>query len=284
MASANDPKTWATFDQANRVYSQCKGYSGLGFVFSKDDPFIGLDWDNIRDPVTGIIDETILSEEILPIGSYAEISPSCNGVHVIGIGSVPGDRRKGGNREMYDSGRYFTMTGWHIEGAPLTVEKVSQETLNRIYTKIAGNNIPPPARSSPNTPQPFQKLSLADEEVLLQCLLAKNSDKFRALYERGDLSGYGSQSEADLALCAILAFYTSDTAQIDRIFRQSRLYRPKWDESRGSMSYGARTILEATTGSLSFGDLFRNTLQRRGWKLSQRIKFVEDSEEDLWKK
>src|SRR5208283_5003623 len=129
-ASTTDPKTWTTYDEAYRLITRSKGYNGLGFVFSTDDPYIGLDWDDIRDPVTGVIDEKILSEEILPLGSYAEVSPSGTGVHVIGKGSVPGDRNKSGNREMYDSDRFFTMTGMHIEGTPLTVEKVPQDALN----------------------------------------------------------------------------------------------------------------------------------------------------------
>jgi hypothetical protein len=45
--------------------------------------------------------------------------------------------------------------------------------------------------------------------------------------------GLPSQSEADLALFGLLAFYTSDAAQLDRLFRQSALYREKWDEWHG---------------------------------------------------
>jgi primase-polymerase (primpol)-like protein len=65
----------------------------------------------------------------------------------------------------------------------------------------------------------------------------------------GDISGYESQSEADLALCRHLAFWTAkDPEQMDRLFRRSRLMRPKWDERHGRDTYGAITIRKATEG------------------------------------
>ena len=52
----------------------------------------------------------------------------------------------------------------------------------------------------------------------------KNGDKFKKLYDDGDITGYGSQSEADAALCALIAFRTGpDPAAIDEIFRSSAL-------------------------------------------------------------
>ena len=59
----------------------------------------------------------------------------------------------------------------------------------------------------------------------------KNGQKFRKLYADGDISGYGSQSEADCALCAMIAFRTgTDPEMIDRVFRSSALYREKWEQ------------------------------------------------------
>jgi putative DNA primase/helicase len=42
-----------------------------------------------------------------------------------------------------------------------------------------------------------------------------------------------------------LAYYTKDAQQIDRIFRQSKLMRNKWDQLHGSETYGAITIAKA---------------------------------------
>ena len=66
-------------------------------------------------------------------------------------------------------------------------------------------------------------------EVIRKALSASNGERFSRLWY-GDTSGYGSHSEADLALCGMLAFWTGgDAARIDTLFRQSGLYREKWD-------------------------------------------------------
>ena len=70
----------------------------------------------------------------------------------------------------------------------------------------------------------------------------KNGKKIKKLWE-GDISDYKSQSEADLALCNYLAFYTDKKPQaINDAFICSGLYREKWDEARGAKTYGQLTI------------------------------------------
>jgi putative DNA primase/helicase len=69
---------------------------------------------------------------------------------------------------------------------------------------------------------------------------------FWALYQGDWTRLYGSQSEADLALVGLLAdFIGNNPEQIDRIFRKSKLYRDKWDELRGDLTYGEMTINKA---------------------------------------
>ena len=103
-------------------------------------------------------------------------------------------------------------------------------------------------------PPPRRALSDANDEVLLgRARAAKNGTKFRALFDEGDTSAYGSQSEADLALCMILAFWTNrDAGRMDRLFRRSALFRPKWDQSSGGgETYGERTVRTAVNRSAS---------------------------------
>jgi putative DNA primase/helicase len=80
-----------------------------------------------------------------------------------------------------------------------------------------------------------------DETVLRLALNARNGEKFGRLFA-GDTSGHaGDDSRADLALCGILAFWTQDPEQIDRLFRRSGLYREKWERA----DYRERTIQKA---------------------------------------
>ncbi|MEF8824842.1 MAG: hypothetical protein V5A27_00620, partial [Halapricum sp.] len=94
-------------------------------------------------------------------------------------------------------------------------------------------------------------VEMEDEQLLSKARNAKNGEKFARLW-RGNTSGYESQSEADMALCSLLAFWTGgDHDRIDRLFRESGLMREKWDEvhfSDGS-TYGEKTVERAVAGT-----------------------------------
>ncbi len=113
LASATDPATWATYEQAVEACRRHR-HDGIGFVFSADDPFTGVDLDHCRDPETGEL--APWAAEILAMfpGSYVEASPSGTGVHVITRGVAPHNGKRpyqGGAVEVYSKERYFTVTG-----------------------------------------------------------------------------------------------------------------------------------------------------------------------------
>ena len=241
-ASTADPKTWASFDKTIQHYERRKdrGINGIGFVFSKEDPFIGIDLDDCVNLETKKMD---LQAEayVEKLYSYSEITPSGKGVHTIIKGKIPGTRRRNGNFEMYPQGRFFTVTGNHIEGTPATVESRQQE-IDTLYRDIFGEE-------KPKTQTPISPTQLPDEELLQKAKSAKNGEKFQRLME-GDIADYRSPSEADLALCVLLAFWCKNNPeQIDRLFRQSKLYRKKWDEKHGDKTYGQMTIQTALENS-----------------------------------
>jgi putative DNA primase/helicase len=106
-ASSTDSLTWRSFEEAVRALETGR-YDGLGFVFSSGDPFAGVDLDDCRDPETGALEEW--AEKIVEdFGSYAEVSQSGKGVHIIVKGKAPNKKR--GKVEAYSSERYFAMTG-----------------------------------------------------------------------------------------------------------------------------------------------------------------------------
>ena len=86
---------------------------------------------------------------------------------------------------------------------------------------------------------------LSDDEIVKKALSAANGSAFKALWE-GSTVGYPSHSEADLALCMRLAFWTGrNPVQMDSLFRQSGLMREKWDSARAGITYGKSTIQRA---------------------------------------
>jgi len=95
-----------------------------------------------------------------------------------------------------------------------------------------------------------QPVNLDDDALLQKAFDARNGDAFGRLWS-GDWGDYPSHSEADLALCSHLAFWTGrDAERANRLFRASGLFRPKWDEKHGKETYGEMTIqraIEVTT-------------------------------------
>jgi len=235
QAKSTDPTTWVTFEEACRA---AEFYSGIGFVLG--DGWLGLDADHVRDPETGEWTPGVL-DEITSVQSYAELSPSGTGAHVITYGTKPGDRcrAKGEVWEMYEHGRFFTVTGDHIPGTPTDVLEPAPGSLEAVYEKIGRTKegSAPAERPAPTRQSRPDSIELTDTEIVEKCQNAANAAKFNALW-RGDITGYASHSEADQALCNILVFYTQDPSQLERLIRQSGLCREKWDRT----DYATRTI------------------------------------------
>src|SRR5215211_2420572 len=134
-ASSTNPDTWGGYPEAVRACRK-RGYDGLGFVFTEDDPFCGVDLDGCLDPLTEEIEPsawTIIEE----LDSYTEVSPSGTGVHILVRAALPEGRNRKGRFEAYDRGRYFTVTGRHLAGSPQRIEN-RQEELQCVVRRVFG--------------------------------------------------------------------------------------------------------------------------------------------------
>jgi len=108
--SVTNPSNWMTFNDAVR-YSRATGITGIGFVFSQEHDFVGVDIDHCLDEQRNL---SPLAEEIVEtLGSYAEVSVSGTGLHIICKGALPNGRKKNKDLglEMYSESRFFTVTG-----------------------------------------------------------------------------------------------------------------------------------------------------------------------------
>jgi putative DNA primase/helicase len=269
-ASTNDPTTWSSFEEAQNALNE-GGLNGIGFVFTAEDPYVGIDLDKCRDPETGQV-EPWATQIIADLGSYTEISQSGKGLHIIAKGEPPGKKHKttygAGAVEIYDTGRYFIMTGNHLEATPKDIGDRTAE-LQKVYEKVFGegeptrkrveevqNHEPTAVAKSPTFTPPHRTFHppIDDEGLLSLARSAENGGKFTALFDEGDLSGYESDhSAADFALCSMLSFWTGDDPdRIDRLFRRSALFRPKWDERRPGGTYGSNTISKIVKKGDSF--------------------------------
>ncbi|MEK3719274.1 phage NrS-1 polymerase family protein [Paenibacillus sp. FSL H8-0034] len=224
-------------------------FDGIGFVFKEGGGLTGIDLDKCIDPDTGAI-ESWAEDIIRGMDSYTEFSVSGTGFHIIVKGTIPGKKNRKDKIEMYDSQRFFVVTG-NVFGEPLEVME-RQSDLNKLYTQV----FPEPAkRDYANKPSVIKngedRLNALSDTVILEKLFREpQGAKWRMLYEQGwnEGLGYRSHSEADFAFASKLAFYSSDTEQIRCLFSASALgKRDKW-ESRAD--YQDRVITNAMDGQV----------------------------------
>ncbi len=262
-ASVSKPTTWGTFDSAQAALANGCGYDGVGFVFALGDGLVGIDIDDCIDSDGKM--KPWAQEIIDLLDSYTELSPSATGVHVFLKAVKPGDLCKkkygDGEIEIYSHKRFFTVGGDSFHTPPKPIAE-RQAQLDQLYEIVFGSNGQPesvPTEKSSHLPCKNENLS--DDQIVEMASGAQNGDKFKRLWEgnntlwEGSERLYPSQSEADLALCDMLAFYVGgDSERIDNLFRQSGLIRDKWDRSVGQgETHGERCM------RLAIESVVRNT-------------------------
>lgn len=257
-AKSNDPHSFTTFDVA-AMEAESGGYSGIGIGM-----FHGVCAIDLDDCVTDAGYYTPMAAEIIELmHSYTETSPSGNGVHIL--------FRAEGFR--YDTSRYYIMNHpkgieVYVAGATskyvtVTGERVNEYAYGERSRELAqllerymlrSDSGVSCGRNGVNgvNPQNGTKqeagMEWSDADLLQKAFSCRNGESFRRLWE-GDSSGYPSQSEADMALCRQLAFWTGrDGQRMDALFRRSGLMRPKWDRPQSGSTYGAITICNAIQG------------------------------------
>jgi putative DNA primase/helicase len=251
LASSTDASTWGAFAEAIDACRRNSALAGVGFVFTADDPYCGVDLDNSIDANGNIKPWAI--ELLAKLDSYAEISPSGRGLKVFLKANKPGKRcRKAyedGEVEIYDRDRFFTVTGDFLLRFPCEVN-VRQDQLDAVYSQVfcrdePGTGAAPTAFRGPQ-PSDSGSVLLSDDKIIeLACKRRSSGMKFQALWNGDWNAHFNSASEADSSVVFTLAYFTKDAAQIDRIFRRSQLMRDKWDQKHGSESYGQLTIAKA---------------------------------------
>lgn len=226
-AKSNDPTTWVDYDTALLYADE---YDGVGFFFTP--PYVGIDIDSVN--LEKIDTKTL--EIINTLDSYTEISVSGKGLHIIVRGSLPGGVCRKGTLEMYQEARFFAMTGNILRGCPDEVYDRQQE-LEKIYKKYM------------EQPKIIVDYGIQDKRIVnFNDLLKVKNEKFRKLFS-GKFEEYPSQSEADLAFCSMVAYFTDGNAELmDKAVRESQLYRDKWDKKHGADTYGNLTIKKALDG------------------------------------
>ena len=280
----NNPENMGTYEEAYHfaimhtlicsVPSMNTG--GIGFVFTENDCYCGIDLDDVIDAEGKLTPE---AEDIVALmDTYTEYSLSGKGLHILFKLSQPLDSfgfkithklplGVASRIELYDRNKFFTVSNKPFGEVKPIAERTEQ------CKQLCIKYLTKPAKATVSTPEPTKKSSIADwkynpdnynpnlfspvdtrtrsedlsdSELWQRMFDSQNGADIQALY-RGDISGYGSDhSRADLALCSYLAYWTNgDTSRIDRMFRQSGLMRDKWERK----DYRESTIAKALSQS-----------------------------------
>ena len=245
-AQTNQADTWTDYQT---VCDHLDNFSGIGFVFSEDDPYCGIDLDHCLDAQGKLKDwAKPIVDRIKGVG-YGERSPSGNGIKFWTRATLPPEAKhkvhivKGADAiEAYDRLRYFTVTGrgkGDIGDGQAVIDWLVQEYLSE------------PQRPTHTTGlQTSATENLNAGEVISHIKASRQSAKFNALMA-GNTTEHGSPSDADASLCGVIKFWSQDPTVIDAIFRTSGLMRAKWDERhRGDgATYGQMTIEKVLSGN-----------------------------------
>ena len=240
-ARINDLRTFADFKTTLMTYAM-GGYDGIGIAVGNGIGAFDIDHCFREDGTLNDTAATVLS--IFPT-AYVEKSPSGKGLR--GFFCVPEDfvydktvyyinnRSKG--LEVYMPGatnRFVTVTGDVYRTGEIPNDETAMTTLLDSLMKRS--------KQVQNT-QLRHHSYLNDDAVIAHAEEASNSDKFKRLFAGDWEDLYDSQSDADMALLSILAFWCGcDEEQMDRIFRTSGLMRDKWDRQQAGTTYGAISI------------------------------------------
>lgn len=247
MAQSNNPQTWTDF---NTAVAASLDYAGIGFMFSGSG-YVAIDIDDrpgeLESFQRGDCDN-IFSQMNNAFRTYAEYSQSGNGVHFIGRGTLPDKDFNNHDMgvEMYTGARFFVMTG-RICTEYADITDIT-EPVKPFYEKYKTK---PKTQDKPAAALPACACSMSAREIIDKAASSRQGAKFSALYS-GDTTDYTSPSEADMAFCNMLAFWTGgDAALMDEIFRSSGLMREKWDRKQSGTTYGAITLQKAIDGMSS---------------------------------
>jgi hypothetical protein len=238
-ARTDDASTFRSFDECV-AGARAGQWDGVGFVFTRDDPYCFIDLDTPKDASGQLCHDPQVWErqnELYKVAdSYSETSPSGHGLHIIVRGALPeGKGRKRDHVEIYSEGRFATFTGKVVNAAPIAPR---QDLCERVWHSLVSDRATADADVDMSRPA-----TIEDAAIYERATQAANGDKFTRLWN-GDLSEYnGDHSSADMALVELLAFYTSSADQIERLWMQSPLGQR--DKTQRRKTYRRETIRKA---------------------------------------
>ena len=250
-AKSNDKMTWHSYEDCIKALNKNIG-DGLGFFLG--DGYIGIDIDKVSDDIfvysMDYHAKSMTADFLRGISTYAELSPSKTGLHFIGKGKVPGERKRHKNLEIYDEGRFFTVTGNVIKDKDRSHIKPIEQELLPLYQKYMpaiGNQSEYKEKRNEKEKKstrenPFKQRYGESSNDVLELLFEKGyfhytGEDLRRIYYGNYESYFTSQSEADFFMLQRLLYYTGNVEMAISFMENSGLKREKWYKRRAGTDY-----------------------------------------------
>jgi len=246
------PSTWGTLEQALAAYAAHKsaGLDGIGFMLTREDPFLGVDIDGCID--AGALDARA-RQIMAALPSYTEVSPSGRGLRI--LVTCPGfaENKRTAQLELYSHSRFLTLTGWRLPGASAIIPVSTITIAAMINEAIITNGAVPddtiamdgetstPAANDPQSRRPHAEGHRPNDPSMLWAHIFKH-DRYGADHQRrfqGDLAlDNHDHSLAVIRLLNCLARWTQGDATLMRqLMLQSPLANEKWFSRRGQVDW-----------------------------------------------
>lgn len=246
-AKVSDKNTWNTYE---RCLNSLDKADGLGFFLG--DGYVGIDLDDVADDVYAYFTdnkESVTSDFLKNIDTYAEVSPSGRGIHFIGKGKLEGTRRRSGNIEIYDKDRFFTVTGKILNDKYRKKITNIETEINKLKLKY----LPEFEKSEIDKSEVGDYKDREVLELFLNSDIGDTSEVKKEIFDGKWEKKFSSQSEADFYLARNLLFFNGgNIEQAYRLMNQSKLSREKWSEQRGGTDYLEYILVRARDGLTSY--------------------------------
>lgn len=266
--STTDPATWKSYDEAVAELNADPTLSGIGFVFTLDDPFVFVDVDNCLQDDGHWHADALAMINATP-GMTWETSQSGRGLHGIGRADKTKLKRKrnrwksdsGIGFEFYYTARYvaFGHCNWTKPEPGDVTKYILEHVPDREEAVDTSDDLidgPRPHYSGPKSDEELIKRARSATGSAAQAfgnaatfddLWAGNAARLAQFYPADDGEGF-DHSAADAALLERLAFWTGyDEVRMIRLFGQSALgQRDKWTKRP---DYRARSVKVVTSRS-----------------------------------
>ena len=246
-ADTTDPATWCKFTTAERVRGR---YDGIGYAFAPDDGMVRrLHSPSVQSAVgrhRPVGARSILNDT----RSYTEMAERVRAARAA-PGHAPVRGAQAAAVEMYDRGRYFTMTGDRLEETPAEFARphISRSTpctrsFSRGPHRPRPTATPPPSRPPGDIRlQPPGRRSTIPPSSPGRGRRGTGPRRLRHLMT-GAIEGRQLSVPLQRGPRALRPARLLDGplpgSHGPKLFRTSQLMRPKWDERRGAVTYTAK--------------------------------------------